>query len=163
MHFLPQSKETSRNSTIWTLHCLVIGKLNALIASKVSFFFLSIPCLEVFCNVPSRYNLRLDFFVIDTSLWTNQVVCLVFICSFLDSWFLELWKSRVLRDCVIIDRSCSLTLIDDFAKFISALKSLSDIKGLKLTTSKFTSEDILWLLIILNQVMTSESIDLLWF
>lgn len=97
MHFLPKLKETSRNSTIWTLHCLVIGKLNALIASKVSFFFLSIPCLEIFCNVPSRYNLRLDFFVIDTSLWTNQVVCLVFICSFLDSWFWVMKKQSFAR------------------------------------------------------------------
>ena len=41
--------------------------------------------------------------------------------------FSEIWKGRVFRDCIIMDRSCSVIFADDFVKFIASTKSFSNI------------------------------------
>ena len=50
------------------------------------------------------------------------------------------YERRVLRHCLIIDRSSSVVFMDDYLKFIAAVKSLSDIEGEKFCTSKFPND-----------------------
>ena len=54
-------------------------------------------------------------------------------------------------------KSCSVIFTDDFAKFIASIKSSSDIDGYKFSTSKFTNDDCLLLLMFLNQFIASEA------
>ena len=41
----------------------------------------------------------------------------------------EFWKSKVFLDCITMDRSYSVKLIDDFAKFVGSIESFSNIEG----------------------------------
>ena len=54
------------------------------------------------------------------------------------------------------DRSCSVIFVDDFAKFIASIKSFFNIDRYKFSTSKFTNDDCLLLLMFLKQLMASE-------
>ena len=81
---------------------------------------------------------------------TSKFSCPVFLTH--DS---EFWKSRVFLDSIIMDKSCSVTFIDDCAKFNASVKSFS-IEGQKFSTSKFINGYCFLLLIFLNQLIESE-------